>query len=377
MPTTEARDPRRLAGLVAAFGLPALESRPSLRVSGEEWPTVLTLLMHERLTGLAVAGAQAGWLRLGDRETDQLLKRHRDAVFLALAIERQCLRLVAALEGAGVQPVILKGPALAHTVYPDPSWRSFGDLDLLVRTRDWRLARQSLEELGFHRRLPEPRAGFDERFGKAATHVGPDGLQVDLHRTLVAGPFAQWMDTEELFRWTSRFSLGDRELRRLDDTALLLHACLHASLGSRPPRLLALRDIAQVAARAHVNWEALADLARRWRLGPVLQHGFAAASETLGVRLDDATRFIEALPRDRRTRRALDAYTTEKRQRGGPALAMIGAIPGLGAKARYVHALLVPDREFLAARAGEGRLAARARRLMVPLRWAGRTIGRR
>src|SRR5437879_3101885 len=83
-------------------------------------------------------------------------------------------------------------------------------------------------ELGFTRPRPEPRPGFSERFGKAATHRGVDGLELDLHRTLVVGPFGLWLEPDELFEHAILFHLWGRELRRLDDTALVLHACLNA-----------------------------------------------------------------------------------------------------------------------------------------------------
>ena len=41
-----------------------------------------------------------------------------------------------ALEAAGIPSALLKGPALARTVYPDPALRQSVDIDLLVRPGD-------------------------------------------------------------------------------------------------------------------------------------------------------------------------------------------------------------------------------------------------
>ena len=46
---------------------------------------------------------------------------------------RQIQAVVDALEAAGIPSVLLKGPALARTVYPDPALRQSTDIDLLVR----------------------------------------------------------------------------------------------------------------------------------------------------------------------------------------------------------------------------------------------------
>jgi hypothetical protein len=222
--------------------------------------------------------------------------------------------------------------------------------------------------LSFRRRLPEPRRGFDERFGKAAVHTNGDGIEVDLHRTLVIGPFGLWIEPDELVRRSVRFSLGGQDLRRLDDTALMLHACMHASLGWRPPLLWTLRDVAQVAWSGRVDWDELVELSRRWRLRAVLRHALEATSEALEVRLPAEASAVLAVDPPRGERRALDSYVTERRERGGTELSTLRAIPGVGGKVAYVRALLFPRREFLSAR-GRGPL----RRLMVPVRWfAGR-----
>jgi len=77
---------------------------------------------------------------------------------------------------------------------------------------------------------------------------------------------------------------------------------------------------------------------------------------------------LMAIPSRRRERRALDAYITNRRSRGGTATSTIRAIPGLSAKIAYVRALLFPNRAFLSARQRNGR-PSYLRRLAVPVRW--------
>jgi hypothetical protein len=360
-------DLAHLARAIGGFGLPGPEPT-AVEIPDGLWKGFLETATSGRLVGIAAAAVEAGRLRLTGEQADELLGRHRDAMVWALTIERRLLGLTEAFEAVGVRPLVLKGSALAHTVYPDPSWRAFGDLDLLVPTSSWRRALEVLDGLGFQRRLPEPRPGFDERFGKAAVHTNGDGVEIDLHRTLVIGPFGLWARPDELFRRSVRFSLGGRSVARLDDTALLLHACMHASLGWRPPLLWTLRDVAQVAWAGRVDWEELADLARRWRLRAVVRHALRTASETLEVSLPvEAGAFLSGEP-PRRERRVLESYVTERRGRGGTELAMLQAIPGFRGKFAYVRMLLFPGRAFLAAR-GRGPL----RRVLTPVRWmAGR-----
>jgi hypothetical protein len=372
MAMTEPTRMRSPINVVASFGLPGSERGP-VAVPPPEWPAFLSVLDAQRLTGLAVATAEAGVLQLSPEQIRELSERHRLAMLWALIVERKLLTLQERFEASGIEVVVLKGATVARTVYPDPTWRPFGDLDLLVRTADWRRACDLLAGLGFRRELPEPRPGFDERFGKAALHRNGDSVEVDLHRTLVLGPFGLWIPPEELFRHTTSLVLGGREVRRLDDEALLLHACIHASLGWHPPLLMPLRDVAQVARSGHVDWGAVADLARRWRLQAVLRHAFETSATTLGVAMPPEALRVIRTEASHTERRVLRAYTSGRRSRGGTAISTLRAIPGVRAKAAYLRALLLPGREFMDVRSGPGTLSY-FRRWMTPVRWfvAGR-----
>ena len=354
---------------IVGQGLPREREPEPCRPDDATWREVFSRVMWERVSGLALAAVVAGWLEATDRQVDDLLGLHRDAMSWSLSVERKLVRLAEAFDAEGIEFAALKGASVAHTVYPDPSLRSFGDLDVLVRSADYERACRLLERTGHVRRLPEPRPGFEVRFGKASVHKHPDDrVEVDLHRTLVLGPFGLWIRPEELLERSTTFTLAGRSIRRLDDTGILLNVAMHASLGWRPPRLGALRDVEQVARHGHVDWDVLAAWSSRWRVGAVLQHAFATASATFGTRVADAAAgFVSARP-PRGELRALAAYTEALREDGGTSTATLRAIPGIRGKAAYVFALAFPDREFLAARATNGR-PSYLHRLMTPIGW--------
>ena len=192
---------------------------------------------------------------------------------------------------------------------------------------------------------------------------------MDLHRTLVLGPFGLWIRPEELLEREATFTLGGRRIRRLDDTGMLLNVAMHASLGWRSPRLVPLRDVLQVSSAGDVDWDTLDGWARRWRLRAVMRHAFTAASQTIGAPVPEAARDLLAAEIPRREIRALASYTGQRRDRGGTSLATLRAIPRLRGKVAYAAALAFPDRAFLAARAEAGSKPSYRRRLMTPLRW--------
>lgn len=355
----------RLARRLAAWGVPGGGSAP--RLEGAGCAGLVTRIGDDRLTGLAVAAAERGDLTLTAEQADGLLRVHHEAMTRALDHERTLLVVTEALESAGVDPVVLKGPAFAHTFYPDPSQRPFGDLDLLVRTRDWRRACAVLAELGYERAQPEPREGFDERFGKAATHRNRRGVAVDLHRTLVVGPFGQWIRPDELFDHLVPLELAGRGFRRLDAPTSFVHACLHASLGQWPMELLAVRDVAQIAGRGP-QWGQVERLTDRWHLTAVVAHALDTAATTLAWEPPPAARGLRAARASRRERWALASYHGSARRGGGPGLAVLAALPGLRAKAAYLRTLLFPDRRFLDARTDGEEPASYGRRWWGALR---------
>jgi hypothetical protein len=287
-------------------------------------------------------------MELDQAQRAELLTRQRQAMMLVILLERRLGLVVDALAHERVDVVVLKGPSIARVFYPNPSWRSYGDLDLLVRTAQWQVASSVLEVMGFRRLLPEPRRGFDERFGKGATHQDRDGMQVDLHRTLALGPFGQWIEPNRLFGHTETFDLGARSFRRLNDVCTFLHVCVHAALGRRVPLLMPLRDVLQIISSGRVRWDELEAQAGQWRLREPIRHAIVTAARTLDIPLSEESTRVIGWRGAWLERRVLRAYTSESHDRGGVALASLWAIPGIRAKLRFAVALLLPDRRFLA-----------------------------
>lgn len=67
-----------------------------------------------------------------------------------LLLDAALTRIAADFEAASVSVTVLKGPALARTIYPRPEFRPYGDLDLTVRAADEAAAVTILERLRFH-----------------------------------------------------------------------------------------------------------------------------------------------------------------------------------------------------------------------------------
>ena len=355
-------DVREYATAVARYGLPGAEAPPAL--DDDAWSLALATLGEEKIIGIAMAAADAGWLPVKDQQYQQLVDRHRTAMVWCLALERRLLEMSETFDSEGIDFIVLKGPALAHTVYPDPSWRTFNDLDLLVRTSQWEGACRVLAEVfGWRRRLPEPRPGFDVRFGKAAVFTTESGQQIDLHRNLAQGPFGIRITPEGLVRSASRFTIADGSFGRLNNTGLFLHACIHAVLGDAKPNAQQLRDISATALSEDLDGTLLRDWTRAWRLTGVVARAVSMATAWQKDALPPRSALLRFEYPSRTERRLLDAHIGSRRQR--LPLATVRTIPGLRPRMAYIAARIFPSEAFLRARTSRSGMGARVSRIVA------------
>lgn len=335
-----------LAAAVAAYGLPSRRSMPHRPLADDQWGAALQEARDSRTIGLLSRAIEEGSFASTGQQEAQAYEVHAESMGLAVVLERVLLDAVGLLGAAAVDHRVLKGSAVAHLDYPDPALRPFGDVDLLVPASGFDLAVATLVDAGYTRGRAQLRPGFDRRFAKSVTLASPEGLPVDLHRTLAAGHFGLLLDAEQLFGSSASLVLAGRRLSALGPEDRFLHACYHAVLGAAPP-LLALRDIAQMLLTTDLDLSEIRRRCRAWRAQAVLARAVVLSSETLALTeplpLVAWARGYRPLATERR---ALQA-TSVQRRRGAKALTTLAAIAGLRDKLAFLWALAVPSRTFL------------------------------
>lgn len=305
---------------------------------------VRSTLVNQRLVGLAAEATrhvdgEPAWLE----ELDDSWQAD------ALGMERLLVAVSAALTGAGIDSRVIKGPALAHTVYPEAAWRTFGDLDIVVRGAQLDDARRLLvDTFGARDPLPEVRPGFDAEFAKDVM-LRIDRTEIDLHRTVAAGPFGMRIPTDELFDSPTEFTLAGTTLRTLSPTATLVQVCYNAALGDVPPRLMSLRDVAQVQHHHQLAVDDIVKLADRWGGTAVVAIAVSQAWDTLGLESCPLSEWAATYEPSWLDAKLLAASVSQQRSYKR-ALASVAAIKGPRAKARYLRSVLSPSAEYLEAR---------------------------
>ncbi len=200
-----------------------------------------------------------------DAPLRQRFERLAAAVRLQDALLRRALEeALEALAGAGVSPVALKGPALADRIYPDPSLRPAGDLDLLVAEPELEAAAAALLRIGFTRGPP-----LQEAYQRSHHHhlqlLRPLGPAVELHFRPQSGFGAAFPAGELLARARPHRTVGGAAVRVLapEDELLVLAVHAAAHMGQRGAWLLDL--LLFLERHPALDWAEMLRCARAWR----------------------------------------------------------------------------------------------------------------
>ena len=333
---------------VAAYGIPTPHCLPTAPLGETEFDVLLGECQHHRLVGFLGVAVRDGAFPVTDGQRMRVEEAWQGWLGHAVRVERLLLDATAVLDDHGIRSIVLKGAALAHTAYADPSLRVFGDVDLLVEPRNFtRTADVLVAEMGAERPLPELRRGFDDRFGKEILLKARD-RELDLHRMFVEGPYGVAIELDDLWRAPDRFGLGGRELLTLARPAQVLHAAYAATLGDWPLRLGPLRDFVQTWSGNVATLEAAVDIARAWRCAAVIRAACERAQAAFGTELPGLESQLAGRV-SRRDRVFLASYRGSGRGYLRNLVAPV-AVRGLGNKVRYVRSVAFPDPAYLAAR---------------------------
>ncbi len=298
----------------------------------------------------------------------------------SLHLARELVRLGALLERGGVEPLALKGPALAMTAYGAVTMRQFNDLDLLVRKSEVGRAAEILRDAGY-----APRAGYGladlDRPGAYEIAMARVGAltDVDLHWRLIPPYFPLALDGEDLWRRAVRIDIEGVPVRTLAPADHLLYLCAHGAkhgwqaLGGICDLAELIRASSRASAPASsqsspqvplqplsqplsIDWDELwaraerAGARRALELGVLLAHELLEAPVPAGM-LEAACREPAVV----RAARSFIGYVSDPSD-DGPGfyqrwVVPLGVIAGLGARLRYLAArALLPsadDHEFV------------------------------
>jgi hypothetical protein len=241
--------------------------------TGASWDTLLAHAdAEDLLPALAYAASAAGWAAMPSPARRRLTDGLATARARHLLMTRALASILRHCAASDLAVIVLKGPVLAETVYPDPALRPFTDLDLLVRPEDRRRADVALRAIGYQPLADEHTWDFDVGFDGATVYESAAGVRVDLHWALL---------TEARYAWRARaagtvwdravpLTLGGERALGLAPEDLVLHLALHFAVHHSLTGVLRQWDLALVLAHTPIKWSRVVRRAGAWRVRSAL-----------------------------------------------------------------------------------------------------------
>ncbi|MEA3292700.1 MAG: nucleotidyltransferase family protein, partial [Pseudomonadota bacterium] len=173
---------------------------------------------------------------------------------------RALKEILDALDSRSIRPLLLKGAALAWTIYPAPALRPMGDIDLLTRLEQAEEAQETLRGLGYDAPLAQRRFSANAHHLPAANRPTEGfNISVEIHRDALSRDIPQSLTMNSLSEPPRAFTLDDRAALALGHIDMLRHLCHHALEpfpGGRV-RLIGIVDLLRYARlfRDETDWE--------------------------------------------------------------------------------------------------------------------------
>jgi hypothetical protein len=215
-----------------------------------DWATVVRLGESSRVTQYVLQAVKSHGIPLPTSSMRDLSESGARALALNMVVDLDLARVALALRDASIQVIALKGPGLARTIYAEPSYRPYDDIDLAVKGANPETVAAALEAGGFDE-IPAP--------GKSATHsrdfvATTTRTLLEIHNDLLEIGLPPRCEAERWRRASAIPGLAGMQMLAPEDQ--LVHLSFHAHKHGFN-RLIWLKDIDLLVrnARGGLDWD--------------------------------------------------------------------------------------------------------------------------
>jgi len=326
-------------------------SPPDLSV--DDWHNFLTLLRPHWIFPLITFHVRT-WPE-ECRPPQEILEYLNRVLMLAAARNllagRQIQTVTGALEAAGIPVILLKGHALARTVYPDPALRQSSDIDLLVKRGDMIQSEAILTRLGYTCQSHTFRIVPNEHPHQVFCPPGK-GMHIELHWG-VDGGFSlfekDWIDTA--FEQKIPVQSPDLSCFTLNPVHHLQFLAFHTVFGHYSVRLDWALDIACMMQRLRIpeDWEGLCFASTKNHIRIPVERALTAGSLWSGYTIPADFRDFSRwpAPSERELRLWKHAQVRHTNLRSDLYL-MLQSMPTFSEKMKFCFRFILPQTELIA-----------------------------
>ena len=299
------------------------ESPMTPKASIDQWSNLLSILKFHWILPLLYwrIGSLPPEVRPPQSITDHMRMAFLESHVRSLRMERQLGEILNAFQGEGVRALVLRGPALAWSVYPNPALRPSSDLDLLVLPEQVVQARAILEHLDY--KCLSKRFEVAKDFFREEDFVHKkkpsNNLVVDLHWIhWELHPFfgiSRDVGVHDLFHRALKVKSSSLTFETLHPVDALINAAIHMGMiHSRDMRLIWICDIALLARylRMPEDWEVLQERSVAWSARIAVENSLKTAQAWTGLKLPDGFSDFSSWPRPTEEELATWSHTMKR-----------------------------------------------------------------
>lgn len=250
-------------------------------VAGIDWPRVVQLASETKTQFLLLQGIEQLAVDAPAEVTAQLKELQALCFRQNMANVAGNVRIARILKTHGIETLSVKGVLRSYEVYGRWDMRFAADIDLLVRTCDYRQAGEVLLGSGYWAPVPSSSNWWHHYLGESPyLPKETTGPIVDLHHKLDQPGTPALNDTETLFRTAVTRKFGELQVKVMEPRAALMLAATSfgKALRQHEPCLGNLHEIAHVRASSpELSDAALDEYAARHNLLRLWRHARSAA----------------------------------------------------------------------------------------------------
>lgn len=196
-------------------------------------------------------------------------------------------KVLKAFRDEGIGVIVLKGAALAETVYPNRTLRPMSDIDLLVRKENLSNVEAKLIGMGYvlEKRIETKEYYIEHHYHWVFTKRSATSIEIHWHIQRPTSPFR--IDIDGLWQRAQWTKIAAAEALVLSPEDLLLHLCQHMHKHNLIGGIRPLCDIAHVVEHYNnaINWMEFRTRSSQWGISPYVYLALYLAKELLDARI--------------------------------------------------------------------------------------------
>jgi hypothetical protein len=229
---------------------------------------------------------------LGEQESSvpqevlqKLQEKRRALLLFTYSLMAELFRLLESFREAGMEALVVKGPALSARAYGDASMRRYEDVDLLVRQRDMARFAELMTGCGYEPKVPLNAIAAGKVPGEYVFRWPNTNRRIELHTEQTLRYFPRPLPVEGFFKRRIFLSFDAHTVPALCAEDELLLDCIHSAKHFWE-RLMWIADVAAMVSRQkNLDWDRAFLTARQAGAERMLCLGLLLAAETFQVKL--------------------------------------------------------------------------------------------